>query len=197
MTEPEFLELSSKFERINKAYVNFIALNNRLLELGIGQTDLANDLKEIMDQFKKIQTVASTQMKQLNIDNEEFEQGNIGLAQFAKRLSISTSKVADVTFDLDMEVSPRLLRLSKKLAVPVIEGAKSVQDENPVIAEEAKNLEIKMGEVSREADAVDRIDKTLSLVDRAIVLGKKVYSIAVEHAPKILPKLAPLAALFV
>ncbi len=196
MPEQNFLELSSKFERVDKAYANFINLNNRLLQLGIDQTDLAKDLDEIMEKFKKIQTIASTEMEQLKVDNKEFEQGNIGLAQFAKRLAISTSKVADVTFDLDTTVSPRLLRLSKKIAEPVIEGAKSIQQEHPVIAQEAKILENKMSEVSNETDVVDRIDKTLSLFDKAIELGKKIYPVVKKYAPAVLPKLALLAGLF-
>lgn len=183
---PEFQELYSKFERIEDAYANFMDLNERLID-----TPLSGDLKVLMEKFKNIQTTASNEKQQLEIDKREFDQGNIGLDQFSKRLSIRTTNVSNVTFDLDMEISPRLIRISRKLAEPVIEATKSLQKEHPVMVQEAQVLEDRMNEVKKEPDVVVRINKTLSLFDKAIELGKKVYPVAKEFAP-ILAKLAPL-----
>lgn len=177
----EFQELSSKFEKIDQAYARLRELNMKLID-----SPLEEELKALMDKFREIQSVSSTQKQLLEIDIKEFDHGDLSLAQFSRRIAIRTTEVSNITFDLDMEISPKLLRLSRKLAEPVLEAAETVQQKDPVVMEEAEDLKESMNDVNRETDVIERIDKTLTLVEKVIDVGKKVYSLA-EHAPKLLP----------
>jgi len=167
--------------------MNFMDINKKFID-----TPLSDDLKVLMGEFRKIQSVASNEKQQLEIDKKEFDLGNISLAQFSKRLSIRATNVSNVTFDLDMEISPRLVRLTKKIAEPVMEATKSLQEEHPAIIQEAKILEDEIIEVKMESDVVTRIDQTLSVFDKTIELGKKIFPIAKEAS-----RLLPLAGLFI
>ncbi len=177
----EFQELSCKFEKVDRAYARLMELNIKLID-----TPLEDDLKILMEKFREIQSVSSTQKQLLEIDMKEYDEGNLSLAQFSRRLSIRTTEVSNITFDLDMKISPKLLKLSRKLAEPVLEAAETVQQNDPEVMEEAEGLKESINEVNREPDVVERIDKTLTLVEKVIDVGKKVYSVA-EHAPKLLP----------
>ncbi len=178
----EFHELEYKFERIDQAYEKLRELNVKLID-----TPLEQDLKVLMNKFREIHSISSTQKQLLEIDQDEFNQGNLSLAQFSKRLAIRTTEVSNITFDLDMEISPKLLKISTILSEPVLEATETVQHEDPALEEEAKNLKRKMDEVSREPDVIERINKTLTLVEKVTYLGKEVYPFVKEHYPKIIP----------
>ncbi len=193
---PEFQELLSKCERVELVYQNFINLNKRFIDLGMDQNPelkpLADELNILLEQFKSIQKVTSAQKDQLATETKAFNEGEIDLSTFSRKLAMRTANVSDATFDLDMKVSPRLFKFSKKLAEPVIEATKAVQAEYPILMQEAKTLEIKMDEASKESNVVEKIDKTVSFVEKAIELGKKVYPVAKDTAKFLIP----LAGLF-
>lgn len=184
----EFCELNTKFEKVDNAYARLKALNAKLIN-----TPLEEDMKVLINKFKEIQTISSTQKQLLEIDKKEFEQGDISLEQFSKRIAIRTTEVSNITFDLDMEISPRLVIFSRKLTEPVLEAAETIQQENPLVKKEAENLRKNINEVSSESDVVERINNTLTLLERVTNLGKQVYPLVKDCAPRFLS----LASLFI
>lgn len=185
---PEFRELSNKFEKIDDAYVRLRALNMQLIN-----TPFEEELRVLINEFKEIQGISSTQKQLLEIDINEFEQGDLSLEQFSRRIAIRTYKVSDITFDLDMEINPKLLLLSRKLTEPVLEAAETAQQNDPSVKKEAENLQKNIDEVNSEPDAVERINKTLTLLEKVMDLGKKVYPLVKDKAPK----LFSLASMFI
>lgn len=177
----EFCELDDKFSKIENAYNKLRVLNEKLIN-----TPLEEDLKTLVNRFREIQITSSTQKQLLEIDKKEFAQGDIGLEQFSKRVAIRTTEVSNIVFDLDMEISPRLLKLSTMITEPVIEAAEAVQQENSSVKVEAENLRKEMNEVSKEPDVVERIDKTLTLFERVTSLGEKIYPMVKDYGPRLL-----------
>lgn len=188
--ETKSFEFERVLKKVNTTYDELISLYTMLVERGINETEYKEIFENLIKDFKDVYKKSKSYYDELVLHSRQFEEGRRELDAFGRRLRFISEEIHDMEFQIAIKILPNLKKVEKELlneqVIKRVEEFKLPKEVKKEVRQEAENIQ-KLMKKAEEKDKVDQVSEYVSIGDKIVKLGEKVWKFAKTVSPVALP----------